>query len=38
MLMRNTNINQIVSFYKQGRKFITNIEWDVEKVGFSGPS
>ncbi|OOQ83041.1 hypothetical protein PEBR_38392 [Penicillium brasilianum] len=29
MLMRNTNVNQIISFYKQGRKFVTNIEWDV---------
>lgn len=32
MLMRNTNINQIISFYKQGRKFVTNIEWDATTV------
>lgn len=32
MLMRNTNVNQIISFYKQGRKFVTNIEWDVTTV------
>lgn len=32
MLMRNLNIKQIVSFYKNGRKFETKIEWDAEKV------
>ncbi|KAH8659000.1 hypothetical protein BGZ61DRAFT_540341 [Ilyonectria robusta] len=37
MLMRNTNINQIVTFYKNGRKFETKVEWDATRDAATHP-
>lgn len=36
-LMRNLNINQIISFYKDGDQFKTTLEWDVNVVWPSFP-
>lgn len=30
--MRNLNIKQIVTFHKNGRKFVTDVAWDAERV------
>ncbi|KAL9082948.1 MAG: hypothetical protein Q9165_008729 [Trypethelium subeluteriae] len=31
MLMRNLNIKQIVSFHKEGRSFVTKVEWNADE-------
>jgi len=35
MLMRNLNIQQIITFSKVDREFVQNIEWDVNRVWLS---
>ena len=35
MLMRNLNIQQIITFSKVNRKFVKNVEWDVNRVWLS---
>lgn len=32
MLMRNLNIHQIVSFWKESGEFTTHLEWDANRV------